>query len=42
MSTIEEYIERVVATVPPLTDDQRQRLAALFRQTEIQDTDSTG
>lgn len=26
-----DYIERVLATAPPLTDDQKRRLAELFR-----------
>ncbi len=28
---IEDYIERTVAAAPPLTDDQRDRLALLLR-----------
>jgi hypothetical protein len=27
----EEYIRRIVAEAPPLTDDQRSRIAALLR-----------
>ncbi|TQN44412.1 hypothetical protein FHU33_3914 [Blastococcus colisei] len=27
---LEEYISRTLATAPPLTDEQRERLASLF------------
>lgn len=30
---LEDYIARTVATAPPLTDEQAQRLAALLRPT---------
>jgi hypothetical protein len=33
---IEQYIERVVAEAPPLTPEQLDRLALLFRETPVQ------
>jgi hypothetical protein len=30
-ASLEEYISRIVAEAPPLTEDQRSRIAALLR-----------
>lgn len=32
-ANLQQYIEKVVSTAPPLTDEQRDRLAALLRST---------
>ncbi len=39
---LEEYIARTVAAAPPLTDEQRSRLALLLRTTGAGDRDSEG
>lgn len=32
---LEEYVEKVVAEAPPLTDEQRDRIATLLRPSKI-------
>jgi hypothetical protein len=34
---LEDYVTRTLATAPPLTDEQRERLALLFQQPAASD-----